>query len=218
MADFFKDLKKSFALSAIFSVVMGLLLMFYADMAGTAICLCLAAILTVRGVSSVVRYFFNKEEASLFRFDLIWGLILVAMGIFVFLRADVVISIVPLLFGLFILVNGVMTLQKAFNLKQLNYEKWWISALLGLLKGVLGGVMVMNPFAAAVTMVRFIGACLIFDGLSSFWTIFALSLAKKQTEQIIKSVDEIAQGEIFKEETYGETPQAVDVEIVEKDK
>lgn len=191
MASFFKDLKKSFTISSVLSLAMGILLLIYPDFTNKAICYAIGGILIVRGIFSAVRYFTNKDDVSLFRFDLIWGIILCAMGAFVLLRSDIIISIIPIVFGLFLIVSGFLTLQKAFNLKQMNYSKWTTSLILALIKAVLGVIMLINPFSTALTLTRFIGVGLVYDGLSGFWTIFDLMSASRHVKNAVESMEAI---------------------------
>lgn len=98
-----------------------------------------------------------------------------AIGVFFVIRTDVIISIIPLIFGLFILASGIADITKARQLKVLGYQNWLVTFIMAIVKSTLGIVMLFNPFSAAVTMLMFIGACLIYGGISSLWIIYSLT-------------------------------------------
>jgi len=118
------------------------------------------------------------------KFLLIWSFILMGIGIFFIMRTDVIISTIPLIFGLFIFASGVADVTKARQLKALGYQNWLITLIMAAVKCILGLVMIFNPFRAAVTMLIFIGLCLIYAGISSLWIIYSLTKCSMSTIRI----------------------------------
>lgn len=175
MGNFYSEFKKGFGIIAVISILSGLLLLFYPQATSKLACYVLGGIILAQGVLSLINTIKLLKESSGGKFLLVWSFILIGVGMFFIIRTDVIISIIPLIFGLFILASGVSDITKARQLKVLGYQNWLITFIMALIKSVLGMVMVFNPFSAAVTMLMFIGACLIYGGLSSLWLIYSLT-------------------------------------------
>ena len=67
----------------------------------------------------------------------------------------------------------------------MQYDNWWVALLLSLLTVALGVVLICNPFTIVDTVVRIIGAFLVYDGLSDMWILSRVFKTKKNREKII---------------------------------
>ena len=74
---------------------------------------------------------------------------------------------------------------QAIDLKKMQYDNWWVALLLSLLTVALGVVLICNPFTIVDTVVRIIGAFLVYDGLSDMWILSRVFKTKKNRENII---------------------------------
>ena len=93
------------------------------------------------------------------------------------------ISIIPFVVGVFLLISSVSSLQKAFELKRMNYAKWNHGLFFTLIKLALALIIVMNPFGTAMALTRFIGGCLVWDGATGLVTVFEGVKAKTDYER-----------------------------------
>lgn len=175
MGSFYKEFKKGFGLIAIISILSGLLLLFYPQATSRLACYLLGGIILIQGVLSLINTLKIMKSSSGGKFLLVWSIILIGVGVFFIIRTDIIISIIPLIFGLFIFVSGLTDISKSRQLKLLGYQNWLITLIMAVVKSTLGIVMLFNPFSAALTMLMFIGACLVYGGLSSLWIIYSLT-------------------------------------------
>ena len=58
-------------------------------------------------------------------FTLLFGVAASALGVFLLIKPDTVVSVLPILIGLFIVFDGVVRLQSAFDLKRAGFTAWW---------------------------------------------------------------------------------------------
>lgn len=121
------------------------------------ICYIAGALLLFGGVVALIRYIASRGEPFFFRYDLFVALVLILFGCFVIFESDLVIAFIPVVIGIILLANGLLSIQKAFNLKKTGLEKWWLEFLLALLTSVLGIIICTNPFDAVATTNIFIG-------------------------------------------------------------
>ena len=170
-----KDMKKQFTLTAIFSILLGLVLVIWPDATKMAVSYLIGAALVVLGVIQVVRYFVYEVRLDLFRYDFVSGLILLGVGVFLLMRPEIIVGFLPVLLGMAIVIDGAVKIQQSMDLLRVGYRHWWLVLLLEVLALAAGVVLLVNPFEAASTLVLMIGIVLIYDGVTDLWTISRVS-------------------------------------------
>ena len=205
--EYIKILKEKFSLSSVATLFIGLLLFIYPDFTGRAICYVIAAILICKGVTSITARYTNKALPKPVAFELMGGITTCFAGVFVARRSDMLISIIPFIVGIFLLVSSVSGLQKAFEMKRMNYAKWNHGLIFTVVKLILALIIVMNPFGTAMALTRFIGACLAWDGATGLVTVFEGVKAKSDFE---KAQEALRNMNLSKDE-----PETADIPVVE---
>lgn len=175
-----KDMKKQLTLTAIFSILLGLVLAIWPDATKMAVSYLIGAVLVVFGVIQVVRYFVYEVRLDLFRYDFVSGLILLGAGVFLLMRPEIIVGFLPVLLGIAIVIDGAVKIQQSMDLLRAGYRRWWLVLLLAALALAAGVVLLINPFKAASTLVLLIGIVLIYDGITDLWTISRVSGRIKQ--------------------------------------
>ena len=118
MKQFFQDVKNSFLLSAAVSIILGIVLIVYPVKTSLLICYIAGTLLLFGGVVALIRYIASRGEPFFFRYDLFVALVLILFGCFVIFESDLVIAFIPVVIGIILLANGLLSIQKAFNLKK----------------------------------------------------------------------------------------------------
>ena len=95
---------------------------------------------------------------------LVGGVITAGLGIFTLAKPQVVASFLPIVFGIFILVDGLSRVGTAIDLAKRKGQKWWMLLLLSVVSVALGALLVLHPFDAAVSVVMVCGILLIVEG------------------------------------------------------
>ena len=73
-------------------------------------------------------------------------------------------SFLPVVFGIFIVVDGLSRIGTAIDLAKRKGQKWWLLLLLSLVSVALGVVLVLHPFDAAIGVTMLCGILLIVEG------------------------------------------------------
>ena len=121
-------------------------------------------VLLIVGAIGVLQYFIKKgRDRSLPRLlisavELIGGFVCLA-------NPGYIVSVYYIAAGLIILLNGVNNLTLALDLKALGFRQSTLVMILAILAMIAGVVIILNPFAAAATMLRVIGVLLAYDGI-----------------------------------------------------
>lgn len=175
MKKLLRDIKMNAVLSAIVCVVLGLVLVIWPSVVGNMFCYVVGGALLLSGISYIVSYFRNRDNASLFQGDFLLGLIFSVIGLWIILKPDVIISLIPILFGIVILLHGFMDVQQALNLKRAGYDKWGAALAVSIITVGFGATLLFNPLMAANIGIMLMGVGLIFDGVSELWVLSRVS-------------------------------------------
>ena len=165
--DLVNNIKRGTLVTSIVCVVLGLVLLLVPGLALHLVGKLLGALVFIYGIMNVISYFRSDGIHPVFRFGLVYGVVFALIGALLFNRSGAVASIVPLVFGIVLLVNGVSSLQSALDLKRMRYGRWWLSLGTALVTLILGLILVFNPFGTAALLVRIIGAVLVYQGISN---------------------------------------------------
>ena len=208
---YIQGFKDQFAVSGIVTFALGLLLIIYPSFTGRALCYTIAAVLLIKGISGLIGQY-RAAGGNFVPFAMMGNFTTCFMGLFVALRYDLIISIIPFICGLFLLVSGISSLQKAFGLKRMNYAGWNHGLVFTVIKVILAAVIVINPFGTAMALTRFIGACLVYDGASGLVTVFETIKAQTAYD---RAQEELRSMNLTKDETPDEYIPVVEAEFVE---
>lgn len=178
MKEYLKSMKISFLLAAVLYILLGVVLLVWPGTTAAVICYAFGGILVCYGAATILGFFLSR--AGGFVFELFLGIVAGALGIFFLVRPQVIISILPVALGLFILVDGLLNLKRAVDLRRLEYSRWYVSLVLSLVSLVLGLVVLFHPYLAAEALVMVIGGVVIYEGLSDIWTIFMVGRLTRQ--------------------------------------
>lgn len=190
MRDSLKKLKTSYNWISFGYVVLGLVFLFWSELSLMTLCYAFGILTIVYGIVHLIGYFVRDRLISVFRYDLVIGIIAVALGIMMLIRPQYIVSILPILLGIFIILSSIMKIQNAIDLKRVDYPRWWLILVFALISIALGAILIWNPFAAASTLMMFVGASLCADGIMSLWSMFCLTRSVRRVEKKLKEEEE----------------------------
>lgn len=182
-----QEMKHNWMFSAILSIVLGLILLIFPGITIRVVCFLLAGLSLIFGVTRMIRYF--KQEAAypeFFRGDLMVGLFAIAIGLFMLLRADLVVQFIPIIFGIVLMASGIAGIQRAVDAQRSGYDRWGVLLALAILTIALGVLLLINPFGPVKVAVAVIGASLIYEGISD---LLSMHLVGKRIEDWKKSME-----------------------------
>ena len=130
---FFKNLKASFFASAAIYLVTGMLLMIFPEQIAKVACYLFGGLFVLAGIYLVIKFFSCRSVSSLFSITLVSGIIIAAIGIFLMFKQDVVYSVIPFIFGIVAIIDGLINIQRAVMLARNHFPMWWLSLLFKLL-------------------------------------------------------------------------------------
>ena len=190
-----KKLKGNLILMSLLYLALGIFLLMVPGTALNVVCYALGGVVLACAAVQLVRYFVVERGVFQSQLTLISGLVCLALGAFLIIRSDVVVRVLPIVFGLFVIFDSLGRIQNALDLRRCEYPSWKGFLLLPVLSVVLGVVLVINPFGAMETLVMAIGIILIVEGainlLSALYTVLAVRRFTKlhpETQSMLESL------------------------------
>ncbi len=183
--NYIKSLKVNYSLSAVICVILGIVLLVWPGQSTQVVCMVLGIVLGGFGLIQIILYLATKEKTMISHSMMMLGVVLAVIGGWIVLKPETIIKAVPMIIGILIVIHGLHNAVQAIDLKKMQYDNWWVALLLSLLTVALGVVLICNPFTIVDTVVRIIGAFLVYDGLSDMWILSRVFKTKKNREKII---------------------------------
>ncbi len=189
MGNILKRLKTNVVISAVLCILLGVVLVVWPDMSMQIACAAIGVVLLAGGIVRLVQHFVVRDGSMYAQMNLIMGIVLTVVGVWIVLKPDKVLAIIPIIIGIVIVLHGLNNLQQAVSLCKEKYDKWWIALILGLLTIGFGVLLICRPFAALDTVVILIGTFLIYDGLSDLWIVSRIYRTAKELKQEAEALD-----------------------------
>lgn len=184
-----KKLKTNVVVSAALCILLGVVLVAWPDLSIQIVCTAVGAVLLIGGGVRLAVYFTAKDGSVYTQMNLIMGIVLAVVGVWILLQPGKVLAIIPIIVGIVIVLHGINNLQQAITLCKEKYDKWWVALILGLLTIGFGVLLICRPFEALDTVVMLIGIFLIYDGISDIWIVSRLYRTAKMLKQEAEALD-----------------------------
>lgn len=176
----FEKIRNTLIATSILYLVFGIIMLFFPDMVIRSVCYLVGIMFLFVGVSGVVMYVKTDIKTAFTSFTLVMSIIFGAFGVYVLLNPETFASFLPLVVGIFLLVDSVSKLSMAFDLKKYEYNNWWQMLIVAFIILGCGLLLVFNPFEVLAVSVQIIGAILVVDAISNIFTIYSYSKLEKK--------------------------------------
>lgn len=138
-------------------------------------------VLLITGLIPTINFFINKENQKYLDISFIFGIIFIIVGIVIIINPKIVASIVPLLIGIWMIINGVIKLYYSILINKT--VKSISSIIISLLILVCGLLLVLNPFGGAVTLTIIIGIFLVVYSLLDLAECIIIYVSNKKSKK-----------------------------------
>lgn len=189
MEQLLKRVKTNVVISSILCVILGLVLVFWPGLSIRIVCTAVGVVLIVTGVTRMIDYFAVRDGSMYSQINLIFGIVLVVVGVWISVKPDKVLAIIPIIVGIVIVIHGLQNIKQAMELWRDKYTKWWVACILGVLTVGFGVLLICRPFTAIDTVVMLIGFFLIYDGISNIWIVSRIYKNAKILRQEMEAVE-----------------------------
>lgn len=116
------------------------------------------------------------------------SLLLIILGI-IFLANNLFVTIsLPIIFAMWVLIEGVIVAVNSFDYKKYGFQYWWVLLLLGLAGAILGILGLRNPDVSAATLSTLIGIGIILIGVGYIVAVWGVNKFEKQVKQQVDQI------------------------------
>ena len=176
--------KSGMMLLSIAYIVIGMMLLIMPQTSLLWICYAFGAVVLITGIVCLIQYARLRGTGFTAPFMLVGGVITAGLGIFTLAKPQVVASFLPIVFGIFIVVDGLSRIGSAIDLAKRKGQKWWVLLLLSIVSVALGILLVLHPFGAAVSVVMVCGILLIVEGAMNLGCILYAAMELRTLDRM----------------------------------
>ena len=195
-----RHIKPGMLVFSVLYILLGLLLLLAPQAVADVFCIALGLLVVLCGLQSLYGYFKKDNGSIRAAVSLLLSLPTIALGMWALLctvqSAMTFEWLLPLLFGLMLLVDGVVRAQSSFALAKRKGQKWWLLLLFSIVSVALGVLLVLHPFDAAVSVVMLCGILLIVEGALNLGCILYAAMELRTLDRMASAAANAALGAI----------------------
>ena len=163
MLSFLKDIKANVILSAVLTIVFGLILVVHPTTLPFLICKIIGVVLMAMGAVGFLSFLRSDGYQRLF---IIGALIIIVIGIWFFTHPATVVSLIPIFVGIIMIYHGIGDLSLWQNAKRVDLTHPNFYLILAIISFVLGGICIFAAISVVKLGMVLVGVFLIYDGVS----------------------------------------------------
>lgn len=103
----------------------------------------------------------------------------IILGIVFLNNSLAVTAILPIVFAIFLVIEGACLAIRSFDYKAVGFKAWWVNLLLGILAAVLGCLSLTIPGVGGASLSAVVGIGFILVGLVYLFAIYAVNRFEK---------------------------------------
>lgn len=170
MIDILKRIVRNYIAVCIISIALGVALVIDPTFLTRIVSYIFGGVALIFGIYNVAMYFIKNDEAMIFM--VIKGVLFAFIGLFVILKPDFIPRVISTVFGLYMLINGVIGLTNATQIKRTGDTEWLFPMISAGVTFGLGFIICINPMLPVNIAMMVLGICLIISGASSLFSSF----------------------------------------------
>ena len=142
----------------------------------------------ISGVSKMIFTFRTQVFLPNSGSRMLSSLLLIILGI-IFLANNLFVTIsLPIIFAMWVLIEGVIVAVNSFDYKKYGFQYWWVLLLIGIAGAVLGVLGLRNPDPSAATLSTLIGIGIILIGVGYIVAVCGVNKFEKQVKQQVNQI------------------------------
>ena len=191
MEDMFKKIFRMSIISSILFLIFGFLLIFQTENVIKTTAMIIGGLLFIIGIFPIINYFKNRNKNKLSGAGLLYGIFSVVAGIIIMVNKNIIVSIVPVLTGVWMIINSVNKIQIAMELRDRKMSSWLLTFIFAIIILVGGALLIMNPINGATLLTKTIGIIIVvYSVLDIVDSIYIKSKSKIVETKIVQVDDE----------------------------
>ena len=183
-----KSIKIFIATSGILLIILGLFCLCAPGAALVTMAWLLGLITLISGISELVATLNGQEYIPNSGTRVLSAVLQIIVGCILLGNTWLVTVSLPIIFAIWVMVEGIIIAVKSFDYKQVGYKAWWAILLLGICGAILGFSGLCKPVAAGKTLVILVGIGIISEGSSYLLALGGINRFEKRIKQGIANL------------------------------
>ncbi len=175
-----KKIKWETVLTAIMAIVVGIVFIVTPVSSGAVLCYVAGVMLLALGIYFFVKFFTARLAMPGF---LVYGIMLMLLGIFCLVRPDMVLGVITVVFGIYLVLDGMFKVRDGIQCVRDHIKGGWMLFILAALTIVLGVIVMFGSFDSIMIMA---GVSLIIDGVCDIIATIYYSAYVHKVKKTIK--------------------------------
>lgn len=133
--------------------------------------------------------FFDYATAKIiriFNFSLIYAIGSLVLGVLIIFNPFTLINIITVIFGIWLLITGMLKIRMGIYLYQFNEKSWSINLTIGILVSIIGILLIFNPFVE-IYITQLVGIFLILYAVLDLTSNLLLKQRAKKIIDLIRN-------------------------------
>ena len=174
-------------IGGIFAIIAGFFFITLPEISSGVIGILFGVVLFIAGFTEVIGYFLtikqfreeNYGKAAGAEIVLVYSIILMALGLFFVIHAELVLQLLSTILGLFFLVDGIIKLRQEIFLFTKKDIYSWVLLLMAIALIVGGIVLLANAFKGTRNIIVFSGIAFVISGVETCIMSFTKKIDNK---------------------------------------
>ena len=142
----------------------------------------------ISGISKMIFTFRTQKFLPNSGSRMLSALLLIILGI-IFLANNLFVTIsLPIIFAMWVLIEGVIVVVNSFDYKKYGFQYWWVIMLLGIAGAVLGILGLYHLDASGITLTWLFGLGLVLIGLGYIFAVIGVNKLENAVKDNINAV------------------------------
>ncbi len=185
MQEIFKKVYRISLISSVVFLIFGLLLIFQTEGVIKTISIIVGTILLVIGVFPIVNYFRNRQPGLLTGAGLLYGIFSVVAGIVIIFNKNLLSTIIPVLGGVWMIINSVNKIQIAMELRDSKIKSWFISFIFAIIILIMATLLILNPVRGAELVTKTVGIFIVIYSILDISDSVFIKVKSKEVKNAI---------------------------------
>lgn len=215
-----KKFRFGYLLLAILLCASGVVIIAYPKQSMTTVSYIIGFVALVGGIVQVIKILADRHRGAGFAFSIITACVTIICAVTALIFPSAVMSVYPMIIGLFIIIDGAFKLQTVINSKRYNLKMWWFLLIIACLT-IFGGFLCVRVRLADDNFGLFsfiLGASLTICGIQNFFSLFYLGkIVKRAAAEFNKNALDVTEDAVVADSYINTDPKRIKEEILSID-
>lgn len=154
-----------FLLISVVYIVAGIIMATNTAHMSTLICYVFGGLLCLNGLIKLIDFLSESGKKTMLNTDIAFSTVNLVLGLYMIFRPELFSTLVPLLYGLVLILNGALNLQQCAYLLKMKHKSWYLQLLMGVLGFVFGIYILTRSIHDVESLTAAVGIFIILLGV-----------------------------------------------------